>query len=57
MDMPESKSLSALLAGAFVMTMNATVFAAGCEYSKWGKNDERGAANYITPELVLASSR
>lgn len=28
-------------------------FAAECEPSKWGIDDEIGAANYVTPELIL----
>nr|VFJ51221.1 MAG: Putative cyclase [Candidatus Kentron sp. FW] len=46
-----------LLIGAFSMVIGAGAFATNCEYSKWGKDDEIGAANYVTPKLVLAATK
>ncbi|MDX1376709.1 MAG: cyclase family protein [Burkholderiales bacterium] len=35
----------------------APALAAECKPSKWGKDDEIGAANYVTPERVLAATK
>nr|VFJ73091.1 MAG: Putative cyclase [Candidatus Kentron sp. FM]VFJ73866.1 MAG: Putative cyclase [Candidatus Kentron sp. FM]VFK19028.1 MAG: Putative cyclase [Candidatus Kentron sp. FM] len=53
---------SSLLAGAFSVAIssvaiNATASAGECNHSKWGKDDEIGAANYVTPERVLAATK
>nr|VFK61380.1 MAG: Putative cyclase [Candidatus Kentron sp. TUN]VFK62405.1 MAG: Putative cyclase [Candidatus Kentron sp. TUN]VFK71838.1 MAG: Putative cyclase [Candidatus Kentron sp. TUN] len=39
------------------MAVNTVALAANCEYSKWGKDDEIGAANYITQKLVLDATK
>ena len=37
------------LAGGIAMVLSAPVLAADCKPSKWGKDDQVGNANYITP--------
>jgi len=39
------------------LTVSSAVFAQECKPSKWGPNDEIGAANYITPQSVLAATK
>ena len=39
------------------VTLSGGVFAQECEPSKWGSDDEIGAANLITPASVLAASK
>ena len=39
-----------------LMSLNSS-FADDCAPSKWGKNDEIGSANLITPESVLKASK
>ena len=52
------KSLSSLsVAGAMsiALALSSGALAQECEPSKWGPDDEIGAANYVTPERVLAA--
>lgn len=44
-----------LLVGALIVTPSS--LAAECKPSKWGPDDEIGAANYVTPERVLAATK
>ncbi len=37
--------------------MGGTAIAAECEPSKWGADDEIGAANYVNPEQVMMASK
>jgi kynurenine formamidase len=46
----------ALVAGCFALASSAA-FADACKPSKYGKDDEIGAANMITPASVLAASK
>jgi len=39
------------------LALTGAVFAQDCKPSKWGPNDEIGAANYITPQRVLAATQ
>ncbi len=44
------------IAGGLVFASTAAV-AQECKPSKWGKDDEIGAANYVTPEQVLMAAK
>ena len=49
-----------VMVSALAVTLSAGLSAAAmaaCEYSKWGKGDEIGAANYVTPEQVLMATK
>ena len=46
----------ALLAGGMTVTA-ASAQAAECKPSKWGADDEIGAANYVTPEQVMMAAK
>ncbi len=46
-----------LISAAFAVGASGVVLAQDCKPSKWGSNDEIGAANYITPQSVLAATR
>jgi len=46
-----------LISAAFAIGASGVVLAQDCKPSKWGANDEIGAANYITPQSVLAASK
>lgn len=37
--------------------IGAVAQAVECKPSKWGKNDQIGTANYVTPEQVLTASK
>ena len=39
------------------MGVGGVAFAQECKPSKWGADDEIGAANYVTPEQVLAAAK
>ncbi|MGI9413321.1 MAG: cyclase family protein [Hyphomicrobiales bacterium] len=39
------------------LAITGSAFAAECKPSKWGKDDEIGAANMVKPESVLAASK
>ena len=41
------------LAVGIAMVLSAPVLAADCKPSKWGKDDQVGNANYITPQSVM----
>ena len=42
--------------GCFTL-VSSLAHAADCKISKWGKDDEIGAANYVTPEQVLMATK
>ena len=46
-----------LISAAFAVGASGVVLAQDCKPSKWGSNDELGAANYITPQSVLAATK
>ena len=46
-----------LISVAFAIGASGVVLAQDCKPSKWGANDEIGAANYITPQSVLAATK
>ena len=46
-----------LISAAFAVGASGVVLAQDCKPSKWGANDEIGAANYITPQSVLAATK
>ena len=46
-----------LISAAFAIGASGVVLAQDCKPSKWGANDEIGAANYITPQSVLAATK
>lgn len=50
-----------VLAGAFLTATGtlaeSTKSTKECQYSKWGKDDEIGGANYVTPKRVLAATK
>jgi kynurenine formamidase len=46
-----------LTSAAFAIGASGVVLAQDCKPSKWGANDEIGAANYITPQSVLAATK
>lgn len=46
-----------LITAAFAVGASGVVLAQDCKPSKWGSNDEIGAANYITPQSVLAATK
>ncbi|MFZ9712324.1 MAG: cyclase family protein [Burkholderiaceae bacterium] len=46
-----------LISAAFAVGASGVVLAQDCKPSKWGSNDEIGAANYITPQSVLAATK
>ena len=47
-----------ILGTVAIMTMAAgSALAQECKPSKWGPDDEIGAANYVTPERVLAATK
>lgn len=48
---------SGLVAAAVVLSFAGTAIAEECKPSKWGADDQIGAANLITPESVLAASK
>ena len=47
---------SAALASTIAFSIGAAS-AADCKHSKWGKDDEIGAANYVNPQQVLAAAK
>ncbi len=49
-------AVSMAVAGSMAFSMGAAL-AAECKHSKWGKGDEIGAANYVTPQQVLAATK
>ena len=46
-----------LISASFAVGASGVVLAQDCKPSKWGSNDEIGAANYITPQSVLAATK
>ncbi len=42
---------------AMSFCLSATVFAEECKPSKWGPDDEIGAANYVSPERTMAATK
>ncbi len=44
-----------LLVGGLTLAAGPTLAAEECKPSKWGKDDEIGAANYVTPQQVMAA--
>lgn len=48
---------SGLVAAALVLSFAGAAIAEECKPSKWGPDDQIGAANLITPESVLAASK
>ena len=51
--MNRMKLLAAGSSLIFALGGSVSVFAAECKPSKWGADDEIGAANYVTPKHVL----
>ncbi len=49
-------TMAILLAGGFTLTAGAAL-AAECKPSKWGKDDEIGAANYVKPDQVMMAAK
>ena len=49
-------AVSAAVAGSIAFSIGAAS-AAECKHSKWGKDDEIGAANYVTPQQILAATK
>ncbi|MDJ0614170.1 MAG: cyclase family protein [Rhizobiaceae bacterium] len=58
-----SISMFAMASAVAILPFNAPVFTSGvahaeeCQHSKWGKDDELGAANYVSPERTLAATK
>ena len=48
-----NKMMGSMLLSASLTLVAGAVSAQECKPSKWGKDDEIGAANYVTPEQVL----
>lgn len=48
--------LAASFALLTTLSFSAQAFGQECEHSKWGPDDEIGAANYISPERTLAAA-
>jgi len=46
-----------LTSAVVALTVSGPLLAQECKPSKWGANDEIGAANYITPQSVLAATK
>ena len=51
------KSVAAALTAGGMALMAGSATAAECKHSKYGKDDEIGAANLVTPQSVLAASK
>ncbi len=51
------KSLGGVLASGIVLSVAGTALADECVPSKWGADDEIGAANLITPERIVAAAQ
>lgn len=49
-------SFALLIAGGFTLAAGAAL-AAECKPSKWGKDDQIGAANHVTPKQVLMAAK
>jgi len=49
-------TLAAAAAAAAAAFLSGAAFAEDCKPSKWGADDEIGAANYVTPEQVLKAA-
>ncbi|MDH3742868.1 MAG: hypothetical protein OER56_14855, partial [Hyphomicrobiales bacterium] len=49
-------TIGMLLAGGFALSAS-TAFAAECAPSKWGKDDQIGAANYVKPDQVMMAAK
>ena len=47
----------ALIASCLALAVSVPAMGADCTYSAWGKDDEIGAANLVTPERVLAATK
>ncbi|MEP5700502.1 MAG: cyclase family protein, partial [Sneathiella sp.] len=50
------KSLAAAAVGVSLLA-SSVALAADCKPSKWGKDDEIGSANLVTPERVLLATQ
>ena len=55
--MKELNGLVAPAAVSILVVFSNGALAQRCESSKWGPDDEIGAANYVTPEKVLAATK
>ena len=55
--MKELNRLVAPAAVSILVVFSNGALAQRCESSKWGPDDEIGAANYVTPENVLAATK
>ena len=51
-----SRTMGALMLSWGVLGVSVAVTAEECKPSKWGADDEIGAANYVTPEQVLMAA-
>ena len=49
-------TMRTVLAGGLALAATAAM-ATDCKPSKWGKDDQIGAANLVTPDSVLAASK
>lgn len=52
-----SKITASVLLAVGALIVAPSSLAAECDPSKWGPDDEIGAANYVTPERVLAATK
>jgi len=51
-----SRTIGALLLAWGALGVSVAAGAEECKPSKWGADDEIGAANYVTPEQVLMAA-
>jgi len=51
------KTVAPIVAASVLTIAASTAFAADCKPSKWGADDEIGAANYVTPQQVLMATK
>jgi len=52
-----TRSIATAAAVAATLLLAQPLLAADCKPSKWGKDDEIGAANYVKPEQVMAAAK
>lgn len=55
--MKNLSKLGVAAAGSIAVALSNGALAQECEPSRWGPDDEIGAANYVTPERVLAATK
>jgi len=55
--MLSARFIGAAMAAGLVFGGAGAALAADCQLSKWGAEDEIGAANYVTPAQVLAATK